>query len=154
MANRSKYINGFMKEKYDRINVVVPKGMLARLRAAISANQLGDSVNAVLNEHIANIVADYEDEGAKAARAMPTAKRKASELEQKKAKAIASGYEGAVKTKMAAELLGYAEGTVRKAVSRGQLIRHDTDKSLIMLSSVIERAELLGIDISEKLKEV
>jgi len=56
-----------------------------------------------------------------------------------------------VTTREAAELLGISPGAVRGAVSRGQLTRPDEESGKVLLSSVIQRAETTGLDISEKL---
>ena len=56
--NQSKYINDFIKEKYDRINLTVPAGMKATIKSW--AAQEGKSVNEYIN---GLIVQDLEKKG-------------------------------------------------------------------------------------------
>jgi hypothetical protein len=48
--NQTKYINEFIKQKYDRIEVQVPKGTKDKLKKALE----GKSINSFLNEVIKN----------------------------------------------------------------------------------------------------
>lgn len=48
--NQIKYQNEFIKQKYDRVNLTVPKGKKEKIRAAAKA--AGQSVNEYINSAI------------------------------------------------------------------------------------------------------
>jgi len=125
--SRSKYTNDLIRDQYDRLSVLIPKGDKDRFREAAEALQLGDSINGAIASFITHSIARHESIKAE------------SESQQ------------AVSTAEASYLLGYTDGTTRKAISRGQLKRPDGDSSKVLLSSVVARAEARGLDISDKL---
>lgn len=53
--NQSKYINSFINEKYDRVNLTLPKGQKDIIRA--HAESRGESVNAFIQRAIAETMA-------------------------------------------------------------------------------------------------
>lgn len=50
--NQIKYQNEFIKQKYDRVNLTVPKGKKEKIKAAAKA--AGQSVNEYINSAIDN----------------------------------------------------------------------------------------------------
>lgn len=59
--NQTKYINGFISEKYDRIGLLVPKGQKEIIRA--HAESRGESVNAFIQRAIAEAMKRDEESG-------------------------------------------------------------------------------------------
>lgn len=54
--NQIKYINGFISEKYDRINLTIPKGQKEVIKAHAEEHD-GGSVNAFIQRAIAETMA-------------------------------------------------------------------------------------------------
>lgn len=54
--NQIKYINGFISEKYDRINLTIPKGQKEVIKAHAEQHD-GGSVNAFIQRAIAETMA-------------------------------------------------------------------------------------------------
>lgn len=54
--DKSRYINGFIKEKYDRINLLVPSGKKAIIaaRAAEKKQSINAYINALIDADIKN----------------------------------------------------------------------------------------------------
>ena len=52
-------VNKYMRNKYDRVEFIVPKGLKAKLREYAEKNNT--SVNALLNQYIITIVDDVPD---------------------------------------------------------------------------------------------
>lgn len=52
--NQNQYINDFIKERYDRINLTVPAGMKATIKswAAAEGKSVNEYINGLINEDL------------------------------------------------------------------------------------------------------
>jgi len=144
--SRSEYNNNFVREKRDRINLIIPKGDKSKLIDALRDMHGGKSVNGFLTDYISKTIEAHERIANAAREPSPEASK------QEPQEAIAGhGDMVTVTNKQAAYLLGMNPRSMSKLVKEGHLARPPGNNKLVMLHSVIERAEQRGIDISGKL---
>lgn len=57
--NQNKYINDYHKNNYDRVTILIPKGVKQQLQEYCKLQ--GISVNKLINNYIATLPIDYPD---------------------------------------------------------------------------------------------
>jgi|GEM_PF-4998271 len=153
--SRNKQINDFMRDNYDRINLVVKKGYKDKLKTALRERHGGQSINSFISSYIETAIAEPARATAAAEAKQRTTENPIAEttkLEAPGAILIEGDLDTATVTnKQAAYLLGMNPRSMSKLVKEGQLARPPGNNKLVMLHSVVERAKQRGIDISGKL---